>query len=106
MITHYNTRRAKAIESKKHDIEAWVSFERKRKEMNSKALREPMKLEWINVKERQPDPTNLVLLTDGKRVYLGYMESFGFIDEDNIPLSSCKITHWLPIPCPPPIFID
>lgn len=65
---------------------------------------------WIKVKDKKPHCCEDVLLTDGKTIFLGWLETV-FEEED--PLWCAKtssfreeqwprdITHWMKLPKPP-----
>lgn len=59
-------------------------------------------MEWISVKDRLPNDSNEVIITDGRFVtggYGWYGDYFSNDYDDNMELS--EITHWMPLPAPP-----
>lgn len=62
----------------------------------------PEEPEWININEREPDSSENVLVTDGKRVDWGlYLikERIWWCYNDSIKMD--EITYWMPLPEPP-----
>ena len=59
-----------------------------------------MKVEWISVKDRLPEPWEDVLLFSDGRVFEGCMDkSGGFSNAREYEISN--VTHWCPLPEPP-----
>lgn len=61
-------------------------------------------MEWIKIEEggRLPDDLEMVLFTDGKDIYKGYINR-GTWGDWNYWFSSCDrgvedVTHWMPLP--------
>jgi hypothetical protein len=57
-----------------------------------------MNPEWISIKERLPEYSCIVLVTDGKIVTFSEFDySFSYIIRPYLE----KVTHWTPLPEPP-----
>ena len=78
-----------------------------------------MEMNWIKIEDDIPDMeenenyhklTKTVLVTDGKDIEMGYMESYDDIEDDDFSLDwyqvgrdgykldYMEITHWMPLP--------
>ncbi len=59
-------------------------------------------MEWISVKERLPETSQKVLVTDGED--LDIMRYFGeYKGSPDWDHGTLDVTHWMPIPAPPEV---
>ncbi len=61
---------------------------------------------WISVKERIPEDSRWVLVSNDLRVVLraGFVRNIGWVRDNDEPLphnSVLNVTHWMPLPEPP-----
>lgn len=62
--------------------------------------------EWVSIKERLPEQDEIVLLSDGKTYFFGWLHGFSnklcyvneYLAERNRSIEESGITHWMPMP--------
>lgn len=63
--------------------------------------------EWIKCSERMPAPFSHVLVTDGDKVEIkwldGDFDEWDSWEEFNSNIDNEDITHWMPLPEPPEV---
>lgn len=70
-------------------------------------IMEKTKSAWINVKDRLPEESQLVLAVghiNGKQTQPGVVRYYGddsWWSSDHVIKAIAKVTHWMPLPSPP-----
>lgn len=62
--------------------------------------------EWINIKDKENEPVvnETILLTDGREVYSGFLDSeleYRLSSQDSCEDIDFFVTHWMQFPEPP-----
>jgi hypothetical protein len=66
----------------------------------------PCTHEWINIKNKFPEPMDLILLFDGKEINTGWLSYFDDYDNpvwfyNHVAGRVYNVTHWMNFPLPP-----